>query len=84
MLISLYPVVTDDIYDELVMNTDTAVPTAAVPGEENSSVAGVNLQRYELSAISKILYDLADILDLMSARLRQTKGGLIQFHCLYH
>ena len=83
-MLIIYPVVTDDIYDELVMNTDTAVPTAAVPGEDNSSVAGVNLQRYEISAISKILYDLADILDLMATRPRQTKGGLIQFHCLYH
>ena len=59
------------------MNTDAAEPTAAETGEEYSSVAGVNLQRYELSAISKILYDLADILDLMAARPRQTKGGLI-------
>ena len=59
------------------MNTDTAVPTATVPGEDNFSVAGVNVQRYELSAISKILYDLADILDLMATRPRQTKGGLI-------
>lgn len=84
-MLILYPVVADDIYDELVMNTDTAVPTAAVPGEDNSAMAsGVNLQRYELSAISKILYDLADILDLMAARPQQTKGGLTQFHCLYH
>ena len=66
------------------MNTDTAVPTAAETGEDGSAVASVNLQRYELSAISEILYDLADILDLMAARPRQTKGGLIQFHCLYH
>ena len=59
------------------MNTDAAEPTAAVPGKDGSAVAGVNLQRYELSAISKILYDLADILDLMATRPRQTKGGLI-------
>ena len=66
------------------MNTDTAEPTAAETGEDGSAVANVNLQRYELSAISKILYDLADILDLMATRPRQTKGGSIQFHCLYH